>query len=150
MHRIYSGCFLCCVSAIAGWNWNSSIRSETVCVFVCTRMQTWVGMTQKHWWLISKLRRRDSGHARQFARKSSWNPAGVESVHWKPADINSGSLKLVEITKYFSTELQIKQKTERGVEPPLSRSFLGGNTHKRRLYRFCSICTVRNSRGPKV
>jgi len=26
------------------------------------------------------------------ARKTSWNPAGVNPVHWKPADVNPGSL----------------------------------------------------------
>jgi len=31
------------------------------------------------------------------ARKASSNPAGVEPVHWKPADINPGSLKWVQI-----------------------------------------------------
>jgi len=47
----------------------------------------------------------------------SWNPAGVEPVHWKPADINPGSLKWAKIGKYFSSELmvQIKQKKVRGV-----------------------------------
>jgi len=63
----------------------------------------------------------------QSARKASWNPEGVEPVHSNPAEINPGSLKWMEIRKYFSSELmrQIKQKNVYGVENPLSRSFLG-------------------------
>ena len=33
------------------------------------------------------------------ARKTSWNPAGVESVYWKPTDISPGSLEWVKIRK---------------------------------------------------
>jgi len=62
------------------------------------------------------------------ARKSSWNPAGVEPVHRKPSDINPGSLKWVKISMYFSRKLmvQIKQKGVYGVENSLPRSFMGG------------------------
>jgi len=31
------------------------------------------------------------------ARKAAWNPAGVEPIYWKPADINPGSLKWVQL-----------------------------------------------------
>ena len=62
------------------------------------------------------------------ARKASWNPAGVEPVHRKPADINPGSLKWVKISMYFSRKrmVQIKQKGVYWVENPLTRSFMGG------------------------
>jgi len=33
------------------------------------------------------------------ARIASWNPLGVEPVHWKPADIKPGQLKWVKIGK---------------------------------------------------
>jgi len=63
------------------------------------------------------------------ARKASWNPAGVEPVHWKPADINPGALKWVKIKMHVSSELmvQIKQKGVHRIETPLPRSFLGGS-----------------------
>ena len=68
------------------------------------------------------------------ARKASWNPAGIEPVHWKPADINPSSLKWVKIKVHVSSELlvQIKQKRVHGVENPLPRSFLGGSSAMQR------------------
>ena len=61
-------------------------------------------------------------------RKASWNPAGVEPVHWKQADIDPGSLKWAKIGEYISSELMVRIKQNRvyGVETPLPRSFLGG------------------------
>jgi len=50
------------------------------------------------------------------ARKASWNPAGIETVHWKPADINPGSLKWVKIKMHLSSELMIQIKL---ICPPL-------------------------------
>jgi len=40
-------------------------------------------------------------YQKQATRKAPWNPAGVEPVRWKPANIDTGSLKLVKIGKYF-------------------------------------------------
>jgi len=59
------------------------------------------------------------------ARKASWNPAGVEPVLWKSADIKLSSFKLVKIRKYLSSELMvhIKQVKEgiRGRNPVYKR-----------------------------
>jgi len=48
------------------------------------------------------------------ARKSPWNPAGIEPVHWKPADINPGALKWVKIKMHVSLELMIHIKQKGG------------------------------------
>ena len=42
------------------------------------------------------------------ARKASWNEAGVEPVHWRPADSNPNSLMWMNIRKQFSLELFVR------------------------------------------
>jgi len=91
------------------------------------------------------------------ARKASCTPACVEPVHWKQADIDPGSLLVVRIGKYVSSEImsvvQIKPKGVYGVENTLRRSFLGGSfnfafvwSHKQKtllsLYHLCSCLTL--------
>ena len=66
----------------------------------------------------------------QPARKPSWKPAGIEPIHWKPVDMNPGSLMMVRIQNTFSAEsiAQIKQKTGSGVEN-LTRNLQGWNAY---------------------
>jgi len=67
--------------------------------------------------------------ASNIAQKASWNPVGVEPIHWKPAHINSGSpvsgtnqkRTLVRSKWYDSNK---KGGTRAGTPHP--RSFLGG------------------------
>ena len=55
-----------------------------------------------------------------IARKASWNPAGVEPIHWKPEDLDPGSPIVV----------QINLKGVYGVAIPPKRSF------------WCGICDM--------
>jgi len=71
------------------------------------------------------------------ARQTAWNPVGVEPIHWKPADINPGSLTWVtkRIALYFRANGTNQPKGEYGVDNLLPRSFLGGEdlTHGKSL-----------------
>jgi len=79
-----------------------------------------------------------------FRTESLLESSGVEPVHWKPADINPGSLKWVKIKMHFSSELivQIKQKKVYGVETPLPRSFLGGYRVPEHICRYGEMPNV--------
>jgi len=60
------------------------------------------------------------------AGRAPYYPAGVNPIHNEPADIDPGSLKVVQISKYVPSELiiHIKPKGVYGVETPPPKSFL--------------------------
>ena len=63
------------------------------------------------------------------ARKKSWNPAGVEPVHWKLAHIDLAHVLVVQIRNEleFGVNGTNPRKGHKGVEIPHPRSFLGGH-----------------------
>jgi len=62
------------------------------------------------------------------ARKVSWNAAGVEFIHWKPADIDPGSLIGAQIQNNTRFRVVGTKQPEGvyGVKIPLPRSFWCG------------------------
>ena len=61
-----------------------SMRSPYICTCVCLCVCLRVCMSVCVYVSVS-------------ARKTSWNPVGVEPVHWKPEDINPGPLNWVQM-----------------------------------------------------
>ena len=85
-------------------------------------MTPWLFCVCAHDWLERIIK--GGKQVMYAARKASWNPAGVEPIHWIPADINPGSLKWVQMgnaREFGANGINHKKGCIRGRKPAKSR-----------------------------